>query len=175
MRQGTYIAFDAAAMHDTVNSNLHTFEQISEWLRLHPGRLNIVNLEEIRFAIDHNDQLDTTQKHRMEQQMATADNILVVASPVLNTESEILNWQISRAVNHHHLPVIIAYAGLDAVTEDTIQQYWTWLPRKFKKYITRYPWACMAHIPLTMDKLSRASKQYSAERQEYPWDAETIF
>ncbi len=175
MRQGTYIAFDASAMHDAVNSNQHTFQQISEWLRLHPGRLDIVNLDEIRFAIDHDEQLDTTQKRRMEQQMATADNVLVVVSPVLNTESEILNWQISRAVNHHHLPVIIAYAGLDVVNENTIRQYWAWLPRKFKKYITRYPWACMAHIPLTMDKLSRASRQYSAERQEYPWDAETIF
>ncbi len=175
MRQGTYIAFDASGIHDAVNSNLHTFQQLSEWLQRHPGRLNIVNLDEIHFAVEHSDQVDTTQKQRMERQMAAADNILVIASPVLNTESEILNWQISRAVNHHHLPVIIAYAGLDSMTEDTIRQYWTWLPRKFKKYITRYPWARMAHIPLTMDKLSRATKQYSAERQEYPWDAETVF
>ncbi len=175
-RKGTYIAFDATAIHDAVYSNQHTMKQLDEWQRLHPGRLNFLNMESIDFVVNASDALnETTVKHHMQQQMAQADNMLVVASPVLNTESEILNWQISRGVNHFHLPIIIAYDGLEKMTEETIEKYWTWLPQKFKKYITRYPWARMAHIPLTRDKLERALSHYSASRQQYPWDATTIF
>jgi len=173
--KGTYIAFDAAGMNDPVCSNLHTFQQLAEWQRSHPSRFDFINMEDILFAAEHDDMLDSTLKASMLKEMETADNMLVIASPVLDTESPILNWQISRGVNRFHLPVIVAYAGLDEVHEQTIEDYWTWLPRKFKKYITRYSWAQMAHIPLTRDKLERALKAYSASRQLYPWDATTIF
>lgn len=174
-RKGTYIAFDATGVIDRVNSNLHTFQQLADWQRNYPSRFNFINMDGINFSAEHDDTLDSTMKSHMMAEMATADNMLVIASPVTNTESPILNWQISRGVNRFHLPVIIAYAGLDEVSEQTIEDYWTWLPQKFKKYITRYSWARMAHIPLTRDKLERALKTYSAERQSYPWDATTIF
>ncbi len=175
-RNGTYIAYDATGICDAVNSNQHTYKQMREWERLFPGRFSFVNMDDVEFSVQHPEGLsEMTVKRHMEQQMAKADNMLVVASPVLNTESEILNWQISRGVNHFHLPIIVAYAGLELMTEDTIEKYWTWLPAKFKKYITRYPWAQMAHIPLTRDKLQRAMAHYSARRQQYPWDAVTIF
>lgn len=174
-RKGTYIAFDANGVKDEVNSNLHTFRQMAEWQRNWPSRFNFINMDSIEFAAAHEDILESTLKAQMLKQMAWADRLLVVVSPVINTESHILNWQISRAVNRFHLPVIIAYAGLDTVSEETIQEYWTWLPYKFKKYITRYSWAQMAHIPLTKDKLERAILTFSARRQSYPWDATTIF
>ncbi len=174
-RQGTYIAFDATGVYDHKNSNLHNFRQLEEWQRLHPGKFNLLNIEGIHFASLNDDLLDTRLKHAMELQMAQADNMLVVVSPELNPESEILNWQISRGINHFHLPIIIAYAGLERIEDDTIEKYWEWLPRKFRKYITRYPWAQMAHIPLTRDKVQRALAHYSAKNQNYPWDATTIF
>ena len=36
--QPTYIAFDADAVQDEVNSNLHTFRQLQEWQKNHPDR-----------------------------------------------------------------------------------------------------------------------------------------
>ena len=171
----TYIVFDAQGVSRSDNRYLHLFRQIAEWQRMFPGRFRFLNLETIAFAAQHDDVLDSTIKARMEREMGEADNMLVLVSPLQDTESPVLNWQISRGVNRFHLPVVIAYAGLEKVEEDTIRECWNWLPRKFKKYITRYPWARMAHIPLTMDKLERALKNYSAERQKYPWDAETIF
>lgn len=174
-KKGTYIAFDAAGVLDHVNSNLHTFLQLEQWQQQYPKRFNFTNLEEIHFSSDHDDLVDSTIKRRFLTRMAESDNALVVVSPVINTESPILNWQISRMVNHFHLPVIIAYAGLTEVNDEVIQQYWTWLPQKIKKYITRNSWARMAHIPLTREKLERALSTYSKAEQSYPWDSTTIF
>ncbi|MCF0199474.1 MAG: hypothetical protein HUK02_09150 [Bacteroidaceae bacterium] len=174
-RKGTYIAFDAAGMVDPICSNRHTFQQLAEWQRNYPSRFNFINMDAINFAAEHDDQTETTLKHHMLQQMAQAENLLVVASPVLNTESPILNWQISRAINRFHLPVILAYAGLETVDESTIQAYWSWLPQKFRKYLTVKPWARIAHIPLIRTKLESALAAFSAEQQTYPWDSFSIF
>lgn len=171
----TYIAFDAIGVADPTNSNLHYFHQLSDWQKGFPKRFDFVNMPEINFSAEHQDLLDSTLKHRLLKRMAEADNALVIVSPVTNTESEILNWQISRCVNRFHLPVIIAYAGLDVVDDSTIKDYWTWLPNKFKKYITRNSWARMAHVPFTRDKIERAIATYSLANQSYPWDSETIF
>ena len=86
----------------------------------------------------------------------------------------ILNWQISRCVNRFHLPVIIAYAGLDELSDDCVQKFWTWLPNKPRKYIGLDS-ARMAHIPLTRDKLERALGTFSVSEQFYPWNSTTIF
>ena len=172
--RGTYIAFDADAVQDSVNSNLHTFRQLQEWEKNYPNRFRFVNMAEIEFYSQHDDLLETTTKTRFLQRMAEADNLLVIASAVINTESPILNWQISRCVNRFHLPVIIAYAGLEELKEGSIESFWTWLPQKFKKYIGLDS-ARMAHIPLTRDKLERALNTFSVERQFYPWNSTTIF
>lgn len=172
--KGTYIAFDANAVQDTVNSNMHTFRQLEEWEKNYPNRFRFVNIHEIEFSSQHDDLLESTTKSRFLKLMEEADNLLVVASPVLNTESHILNWQISRCVNRFHLPVIIAYAGLEELGEDSVQKYWTWLPQKFKKYIGLDS-ARMAHIPLTRDKLERALNTFSVDRQFYPWNSTTIY
>ncbi len=174
-RKGTYIAYDATGVTDSVASNLSTFEHLTEWQKAAPERFPFNNMRSIHFSAHHDDLLVSTAKYHMAEQMAQAENMLIVASPVLNTESDILNWQISRGVNRFHLPVIIAYWGLEQMTEETIQKYWVWLPQKVRKYITYNSWACMAHIPLTKDKLERAIHTYSSERQVYPWDALTIF
>ena len=172
--KGTYIAFDADAMQDSVNSNLHTCRQLAEWEKRHPDRFNFVNMHEIEFSAEHDDLLETTTKSRFLKYMAEADNLLVVASPVLNTESHILNWQISRCVNRFHLPVIIAYAGLEELDDNSIQKFWTWIPNKPRKYIGLDS-ARMAHIPLTRAKLERALDTFSVSEQFYPWDSTTIF
>ena len=172
--KGTYIAFDADAVQDSVNSNMHTFRQLEEWEKNHPSRFHFVNMHEIQFSSEHDDLLESTTKSRFLKLMEEADNLLVIASPVINTESHILNWQISRCVNRFHLPVIIAYAGLEELGEDSVQKYWTWLPQKFKKYIGLDS-ARMAHIPLTRDKLERALNTFSVYRQFYPWNSTTIY
>lgn len=172
--KGTYIAFDSIGVQDKVNSNWHTFQQLNEWQKQHPDRFNFVNLHEIDFSSQHDDLLESTSKYRFLQRMAEADNLLVVASAVINTESHILNWQISRCVNRFHMPVIIAYAGLETLDDDSIKKYWTWLPQKLKKYIGLDS-ARMAHIPLTRDKLERALKTFSRDAQSYPWNSTTIF
>ncbi|MDE5787353.1 MAG: hypothetical protein K2H79_02270 [Bacteroidaceae bacterium] len=172
--RATYIAFDANAVQDAVNSNLHTFRQLQEWAKNHPDRFRFVNMNEIEFSAQHDDLLETTTKSRFLKLMAEADNLLVVASPVVNTESHILNWQISRCVNRFHLPVVIAYAGLTELNEDSIQKFWAWLPNKPRKYIGLDS-ARMAHIPLTRDKLERALGTFSVSEQFYPWNSTTIF
>ncbi len=134
-RRGTYIAYDAFGVADAVNSNLHIFRQLAEWQRNYPERFNFVNMYGIGFSTTHGDMLDSTLKSYMLKEMAQADNMLTIASPVTNTESHILNWQISRGVNRFHLPVVIAYYGLDVVEDATIEQYSVWLPQKIHKYI----------------------------------------
>ncbi|MBQ1908894.1 MAG: hypothetical protein II645_06200 [Bacteroidaceae bacterium] len=170
----TYIAFDAYGVIDPVNSNLHTFRQLEVLQRDYPQRFRFLNTQEIDFSALYNDMVVSTLKTKFVAKLSQADNLLVVASPVTNVDSEILNWQISRAVNRFHLPVIVCYAGLDAVDEQTIEQYWTWLPAKIRKYIGRDS-ARMCHIPLTKDKLERALSAYSLRDGLFPWSSTTIF
>jgi len=157
-----------------VNSNLHTYKQLEEWQRNNPSRFHFLNTTEIDFSSEHDDMVDSTVKRHYLALMEQADNIVVMASAVLNVESPILNWQISRAVNRYRLPVIVCYVGLEQVDQKTIQDFWTWLPNKVRKYIGRDS-AKMCHIPLTKDKLERAMGTFSVRDGIYPWDSTTIF
>ena len=170
----TYVAFDARGVSDPVNSNLHTFRVMQEWQRALPQRYHFLNMDEIDFSALHADWLDSTEKHKMLRIMQRADNLLVLASPVMDVESPILNWQISRAVNRFRLPVIVAYVGLDIVDDATLRKFSAWQPNKVRKYISRDS-APMCHIPFTKDKLERALGAFSVREASYPWNATTIF
>ena len=170
----TYIAYDARGVLDPVNSNLHTFHLMEEWQRVNPRRYHFLNMDDIDFSSLHDDLLDTTVKRKMLSIMQRADNLLVMASPVMDVESPILNWQISRAVNRFHLPVIVSYVGLDQVDDNVLQRFQAWQPAKIRKYISRDS-ARMCHIPLTKDKLERALGAFSVREGTYPWNSTTIF
>ena len=141
---------------------------------MHPDRFRFLNIDEIYFSSEHDDLVDSTVKTRLIALMAQADNLLVLVSPVTNVESPMLNWQISRAVNRFHLPVIIAYVGRNHLEDNAVEENWTCLPNKIRKYIGRDS-ARMCHIPLTQDKLERALGTFSVGAQTYPWNSTTIF
>lgn len=170
----TYVAYDAAGVLDHENSNLKTFQQLHAWQRMHPDRFNFVNIGEIYFSSEHDDLVDSTVKNRLLALMAQADNLLVLVSRITNVESPILNWQISKAVNRFHLPVIIAYVGKQQLNDTAVEDNWSCLPNKIRKYIGRDS-ARMTHIPLTQDKLERALGTFSVGSQTYPWNSTTIF
>ena len=170
----TYVAYDATGVLDHVNSNLRTFQQLHAWERMHPDRFNFLNIGEIYFSSEHDDMVDSTVKTRLLAVMSHADNLLVIVSSFTNVESPILNWQISRAVNRFHLPVIIAYVGKEQLHDHSVEDNWHRLPNKIRKYIGRDS-ARMCHIPLTQDKLERALSTFSVGAQTYPWNSTTIF
>ena len=170
----TYVAFDANGVLDHENSNLRTFQQLHAWQRMYPNRFHFLNMDEINFSSEHDDLVDSTVKSCFLGIMAKADNLLVLVSPVTNVESPILNWQISKAVNRFHLPVIIAYVGKEHLTDTAVEDNWHRLPNKIRKYIGRDS-ARMCHIPLTQDKLERALGTFSVGAQTYPWNSTTIF
>lgn len=170
----TYIAYDATGVLDHVNSNLKTFQQLHAWQRMRPDRFCFLNMNEINFSSEHDDLVDSTLKTQLLAQMAKADNLLVIVSSITNVESPILNWQISKAVNRFHLPVIIAYVGKDHLTDTSVEDNWHRLPNKIRKYIGRDS-ARMCHIPLTQDKLERALGLFAVGSGTYPWNSTTIF
>lgn len=170
----TYVAYDATGVLDHINSNLHTFQELKAWQRMNPSRFHFLNMDEIIFSSEHDDLVDSTVKTRLLRLMEKADNLLVLVSSVTNVESPILNWQISKAVNRYHLPVIIAYVGRNQLHDTSIQDNWHRLPNKIRKYIGRDS-ARMAHIPLTQDKLERALGTFSVDAASYPWNSQTIF
>ena len=141
---------------------------------MHPDRFRFLNIDEIYFSSEHDDLVDSTVKTRLLALMAQADNLLVLVSNITNVESPMLNWQISKAVNRFHLPVIITYVGRNHLKDDAVEENWTCLPNKIRKYIGRDS-ARMCHIPLTQDKLERALGTFSVGAQMYPWNSTTIF
>lgn len=170
----TYVAYDAEGVLDHENSNLRTFHQLHAWQRMHPDRFQFLNMEEINFSSEHDDLVDSTVKNRLLGLMAQADNLLVLVSRITNVESPILNWQISKAVNRYHLPVIIAYVGKEHLEDSAVEDNWVCLPNKIRKYIGRDS-ARMCHIPLTQDKLERALGTFAVKTGTYPWNSTTIF
>lgn len=170
----TYVAYDATGVLDHLNSNLHTFQQLQEWEKLYPSRFHFLNMEEINFSSEHDELVDSTIKSRFLKIMEEADNLLVLTSAKTDPESPILNWQISKAVNRFHLPVIIAYVGKEKLDDNSVQDNWSRLPNKIRKYIGRDS-ARMAHIPLTKDKLERALETFSVGSGVFPWTSTTIY
>lgn len=170
----TYVAYDAVGVLDHEHSNLRTFQQLHAWQRIHPERFRFLNIDEIYFSSEHDDLVDSTVKSHLLSVMSKADNLLVLVSRVTNVESPILNWQISKAVNRFHLPVVIAYVGKEQLNDNAVDENWAHLPNKIRKYIGRDS-ARMAHIPLTADKLERALGTFSVGAGIYPWNSQTIF
>ncbi len=173
-QKGTYVAYDAEGVYDHELSNLHTFVQLQRWQNENPSAFNFLNMQEIMFSSMHDDLVDSTLKVALLRKMECADNLLVLASDVMNVKSPILNWQISRAVNRFHLPVVVAYVNKDRVTQEIIDNYRLHIPAKICKYMDRDS-ARMAHVPLSRDKLARALAAYSLSANEYPWDSTTIY
>lgn len=170
----TYVAYDAVGVLDHENSNYKTFQQLQAWQKMRPRHFCFLNTDEINFSSEHDDLIDSTIKNRLLALMAKADNLLVLISPHTNTESPILNWQISKAVNRFRLPVVIAYVGKQQLDDNSVNENQAMLPNKIRKYIGRDS-ARMCHIPLTQDKLERALGTFSVGAQTYPWDSTTIF
>ena len=170
----TYVAYDADGVIDHENSNLRTFHQLQAWQRMHPERFHFLNMQEINFSSEHDDLVDSNVKTLLLKVMEKADNLLVLVSKITNVESPILNWQISKAVNRFHLPVIIAYVGKEHLDDNAVEDNWSRLPNKIRKYIGRDS-ARMCHIPLTPDKLERALGLFSVGSGTYPWNSTTIF
>lgn len=170
----TYVAFDAQGVLDHEHSNLRYFHQMREWQRQYPQRYCFLNMEDIDFSATHDDLVDSTFKVHCLKLMERADNLLVLASSLMDVESPALNWQISRAVNRFRLPVVVAYVGYDMLNDGSIKENWPHLPNKVRKYIGLDS-ARMAHVPLTKDKLERALGAYSVKKGLYPWNSTTIF
>ena len=87
----TYVAFDAQGVYDHEHSNLHYYQQMREWQRQYPQRYAFLNMQDIDFSSMHEDLIDSTFKVRCLRQMAEADNLLVLASDLMNVESTTLN------------------------------------------------------------------------------------
>ena len=170
----TYIAFDAYGVIDHENSNMPVYVSLERWAMEYPDRFCFVNTDDIDFSAEHEDPVDSTVKGHFLQRMADADNLLVIASAKTHVESPILNWQISKAVNRYHLPVVVAYDGFDKVDEQTMVDFFGHLPNKIRKYMGRNS-APIAHIPLTKDKLERALSSFSVKDGLFAWDSRTIF
>ena len=170
----TYIAFDADGVRDTENSNLRTFNMMAEWQKRYPNRYNFINIDSINFSSQHDDTVEDTRKQAFFRLLDGADNLLVVITRHTDPASKWLNWQISRAVNRYHLPVIVAFDGIDSVTDDTIKKMWDMLPAKIRKYIGRDS-ARMCYIPFTQTKVEMALHYFSVRSQTYAWNSTTIF
>ena len=170
----TYIAFDADGVRRGEESNLHIFRTLGDWQKRYPNRYTFVNIESINFQSEHDDLVDENVKTAFFHLLEQADNLLVVISKYTDPEAKWLNWQISRAVNRYHLPVIVAFADETCVTDETLKAYWSKLPAKIKKYIGRDS-ARMCYIPLTQSKMERALDYFSVKTQTYPWNSTTIY
>lgn len=170
----TYLAFNVDAVRDCQKENLHTLNLLGDWQKRYPNRFSFINVNTINFMATHDDLVETSMKTHFFRQMDQADNLMLVVTKDTDGDNPWLNWQISRAVNRYHLPVIVAFKGLDVVTDETLKEYWNHLPQKVRKYIGRNS-ARMCYIPLTLTKVEMALSHFSVHKQSYPCDSTTIF
>ena len=170
----TYLAFNVDAVRDSKKENLHTLNLLGDWQKRYPNRFNFVNIDYINFIATHDDLVETTVKSDFFARMEKADNLMLVVTKETDADNVWLNWQISRAVNRYHLPVIVAFKGESVVTDDTLKEYWDHIPQKIKKYIGRNS-ARMCYIPLTETKVEKALGYFSVHSQTYPCDSTTIY
>lgn len=175
MSTETFIAFDAYGIKDKVHSNWPYLRNLLAWQHSFPERFGFNDLDDmIKLTELGDDLLETRIQKFLIKKIEAADNVLVVSSDQMNVESSILNWQIRQAVQTYRLPVIVAYAGVNAVTPGVIEENLCHLPVKLRQYMDEGS-AKVAHVPLTMDKVERACKFYSLREGHYAWSDRTIF
>ena len=175
MSTETYIAFDAYGIKDKLNSNWPYLRNLLAWQHSFPERFGFNDLEDmVKLHELGDDPLETRIQKFLIKKIEAADNLLVVSSAQMNVESPILNWQIKQAVQTYRLPVIVAYAGVSALTPGVIEENLCHLPVKLREYMAEGS-AKVAHVPLNMDKVERACKFYSRREGHYAWSDKTIF
>ena len=170
----TYLAYNVDAVRNSKLENLHTLTQLGDWQKRYPNRYNFLNIEHIRFVAEHDDLVETTMKSQIFALLEKADNLMLVVTKETDGDNPWLNWQISRAVNRYHLPVIVAIKGVTAVTDETLKEYWNHLPQKIRKYIGRNS-ARMCYIPFSETKVEKSLGYFSVHSQTYPCDSTTIY
>lgn len=170
----TYIAFDAHGVSQSLGRDLKNYTHVMTWQKSYPTRFDFVNLHDIRFTSQHSGLVDTTVRTYLEKKMEQAENLLILVSEDTNVDSPILNWQITRSVNRHHLPVIVAYEGESSITTEVIARRAHKLPTALRHLMSQNA-VKVAHIPFQSGKIESACKHFSSRAARYPWSTSTIF
>lgn len=156
-RSGTYIAFDGLGQTDPAKSDFRYYGNIQAWAAHRNIEFSYVNSHEKTYAV-RDSSLRATLEARIRERLANSKNVVVILSSDTRRSGSMLSYEIEQAVDHYHLPLILAYVDYQMIAApDRLSGYW---PTALSERIHNSS-AKAIHIPFAKDAILDAIGQFS--------------
>lgn len=113
-RTGTYFAFDGLGETDPTKSDFKYYATVQGWNAAAHIEFKFVNSHEKASAVSDSSKL-ATLKASIGERLAASKNMVIIVSGSTRKTGSLLSWEIERAVEHYHIPLIVAYTGCEVM------------------------------------------------------------
>lgn len=156
-RTGTYFAFDGLGETNPARSDFKYYATVQSWDAAKGIDFRFVNSHDKAGAVR-----DTSKKATLVssilQRLNASKNMIVLISSDTRKSGSMLSFEIEKAVDSYKIPLIIAYAGYDWITEpNVLSALWpTALATRLNNGTAK-----AIHVPFRKDAILDAIGQFS--------------
>ncbi len=161
-RTGTYFAFDGLGETDPTKSDFKYYATVQGWNAASHIEFKFVNSHDKSNAVRDSSKLATLQASIRERLAGSKNMVVIVSGSTRKTES-LLSWEVERAVDFYHLPLIVAYAGCEVMLNpETLSSRW---PETLASRIESGV-AEAIHIPFKKDAMLDAISRFTVNGEK---------
>lgn len=158
-RNGTYVAFDGLSEHNPANSDFKHYAILKAWNANGNIDFKFINSHEKTAAVRDTSKR-TTLEARIRERLANSKNMLVLLSDDTRKTGSMLSYEIEKAVDTYHLPLIVAYVNYMIVSQPrALSDCW---PDALKSRIDNGN-AKAIHIPFIKEAVLYGINQFNCE------------
>lgn len=156
-RTGTYFAFDGLGETDPTKSDFRYYAIVQKWDAAIGIDFKFVNSHDKASAVR-----DTSKRTTLEasilQRLRASKNMVVILSDDTRKTGSMLSFEIEKAVDTYKIPLILAYANYDCITDPgTLSARW---PNSLQTRINNRT-AIAIHVPFKKDAILDAISQFT--------------
>lgn len=113
-RNGNYVAFDGLGETDPTKSDFRYYATIQAWAAGKGLDFKYVNSHDKTAAVRDSSQRSTLET-RIRERLAASKNVVIILSKDARASGSMLSYEIEKAVDLYHLPLICAYTGYSKI------------------------------------------------------------
>jgi hypothetical protein len=109
-RSGTYVAFHADNISDPTESDMKYYRLVEAWKNNNNLEIEFINSHDKANAV-RDSSLRKTLQDSLLKRLRNSKNLLLIIGDTTRNDNDWIPFEISRAIDEYHLPVIAAYTG----------------------------------------------------------------
>jgi hypothetical protein len=161
-RTGTYFAFDGLGETDPAKSDFKYYVTVQGWSAASHIEFKFVDSHDKASAVRDSSKLATLQAS-IRERLAGSKNMVIIVSGSTRTTGSVLSWEVEKAVDYYDLPLIIAYAGCEVMTNP--EAYSSRWPETLASRIQSGN-AKAIHIPFKKDAMLNAIRRFDVNGEK---------